>query len=145
MKNWATCKVCRSSSSFHVRRMKWREESMCWKILNEKQYLQLRILNQPKIFIWLPPSFNQNDRKKLNQIISSIHREYYPSNKIIISLVEVNRDPMLQQLLSRINPLEGGPLVTGYLPNGATYFKSHEISVKILENLIQELVMISHN
>jgi len=118
---------------------------MWWKISNEKQYLQLRILNQPKIFIWLPPSLNQNDREKLNQIISSIHREYYPSNKIIISLVEVNRDPMLQQLLSRINPLEGGPFVTGYLPNGATYFKSHELSVKILENLIQELVMISHN
>ncbi len=118
---------------------------MWWKISNERQYLQLRILNQPKIFIWLPPSFNKSDRKKLNQIVSSIHRERYPSNKIIISLVEVSRDPMLQQLLNRISPSQGGPLVTGYLPNGATYFKSHEISVKILEKLIQKLVMISHN
>jgi len=118
---------------------------MWWEISNEKQYLQLRILNQPKIFIWLPPSFNKSEQRELKRIVSSIHAKYYPSNKIIISLVEVTHDPMLQQLLNRINPSQNGPLVTGYLPNGATYFKSHEISVKMLEKLIQKLLMISHN
>ena len=118
---------------------------MWWKISNEMQYIKLRMSNRPKIFIWLSPAISKIDQKELKRIVSIIHDKYYPSNKIIISLVEVNRDPMLKELMNRINPSQEEPLVTGYLPNGASCFKSHELSLKMLEKLIHELLMTSHN
>ncbi|GBD92924.1 hypothetical protein BMS3Abin05_00500 [bacterium BMS3Abin05] len=118
---------------------------MWWNIFNEVQYLQLRTKNQPKIFIWLTPSLNDVYKTKLINILSAINRKFKIQKDVIISLVDVNRDPMLQDLLNHINPSHRIPFVTGYLANGATYFKSHEFSTRKMEKLICELLLFPHN
>ncbi len=119
--------------------MKW------WEIYSEAQYVQLRTVHQPKIFIWYAGKLPLSFRDRVATLLERLEEESKNAANFIVSVVHVDRDPGLQELFSFLKPTTAGPILTGYSPRGATLFKCDASSFHLLGVYFRGLLAFPQN